>query len=66
MLELDPVPTHETEYEPYVLERTVSQLCERSLQLQEYSRSLRNRSREITQRVRTLLNGKGENSGSDV
>ena len=63
MLELDPLPTNEMDHERYVLERTVNQLCERSLQLQEYSRSLRERSKEINQRVRILLNS---NSGSDV
>lgn len=61
MLELDPLPTLETEHQRDVLEQTVKHLFERSLQLQEYSRSLRERSQELNQRVRVLLN-----SGSDV
>jgi hypothetical protein len=64
MLELDLLPIRETEHDRDVLQETVKHLCERSLQLQEYSRSLRNRSKEINQRVRSLLNTKGRNSGT--
>ncbi len=58
MLELNPLAITETEQTREALERKVKELFEKSVQLQEYSRSLKERSKQINRRVRILLNTK--------
>lgn len=57
MVLLDPVPADD-EVENVPTEEIVKSLCEQSLQLQEYSRSLRERSQEINRRIQAYLNSK--------
>jgi hypothetical protein len=58
MLLLDPVPTDDAESEKAPTEEIVKSLCEQSVRLQEYSRSLRERSQEINRRIQAYLNSK--------
>jgi hypothetical protein len=58
MMQSDLVPTDDTEARSLALEQAVKYLCERSLQLQEYSRRLKEQSQEINRRVRSCLNAK--------
>jgi len=58
MLQLEPAPIDESDSNQTSLELTIQCLCERSLQLQEYSRRLKERSQEINRRVQAHLNTK--------
>jgi hypothetical protein len=58
MLLLDLVSPDEVESSSGPSEETVKSLCERSLQLQEYARLLRERSLELNRRIQSYLNSK--------
>jgi hypothetical protein len=58
MLALDPSRIDEGESQNGNLEEVVKYLCERSLELQEYSRSLKERSHEINRRFQSCVNSK--------
>jgi hypothetical protein len=49
---------NETDGKSESLEETVRHLCERSIQLQEYSRFLKAQSQEINRRIQACLNSK--------
>jgi len=58
MVKLYPAPTDESDDERKALDETLKYLCERSLQLQEYSRALKERSQELNLRIQAHLNSK--------
>jgi len=58
MLLLDPLPADDGENQYGPADETVKFLCEQSVQLQEYSRLLRERSQEINRRIQSYLNSK--------
>lgn len=58
MLEMSCSTTDDAEARSAALEKTVRDLCERSLQLQEYSRRLKEQSQEINRRIQSCMNSK--------
>jgi len=60
MVQLDSPPANDSQTKSDALNETVKYLFERSLQLREYSQSLRERSSEINKRVRSCLNSKSD------
>ena len=60
MVQLDSPPANDSQAKSDALNETVKYLFERSLQLREYSRSLRERSSEINKRIRYCLNSKSD------
>ena len=58
MLEFSPALTDEAESEHGRLETTIRYLLQRSLELREYSRRLKEQSHEINRRVQSQLNTK--------
>lgn len=58
MRDFDSIPANESKPQCIGLDEVVQHLRERSLQLQEYSRTLRERSEEINRRVQSCLNSR--------
>jgi hypothetical protein len=59
---IDPIPTDDVENESGPKDETVKFLCQQSVQLQEYSRLLRERSHELNRRIQSYLNSKKNTS----